>query len=115
MPSTGLLRHFQLHDLLHVLTGYPATSAGEIALQAFCLAQARFPYFSMWMSVITTRMTLLDPTLIVTMMDAISDGWAFGRRAKHIKFVRGDKFDLPLHEIQTAYGLLRELNLALAP
>lgn len=105
----AIIRGFQLHDLFHVLTGYEATSEGEIALQAFCLGQIRFPYFGMWMSVTTTRMTLLDPDAIVPMMDAISDGWSFGRRAKNIQFERWeDQFDRQLSDIREEYDLVRE-------
>lgn len=104
----AVIRGFQLHDLLHVLTGYEATPAGEIALQAFCLAQIRFPYFGMWMSVTTTRMTLLDPDAIQPMMDAITDGWQFGRTAKNIQFGRWeDQFDRPLADVRREFGLDR--------
>jgi hypothetical protein len=37
-----VLRGYQTHDLHHVLTNYPATPFGEIALQAFGLAQMDF-------------------------------------------------------------------------
>ena len=118
MPASlqySVLRGFQLHDVLHVLTGYPATQTGEIALQAFCLAQIRFPYFGMWMSVVTTRMTLLDPDMIVPMMDAISDGWAFGRSAANIKFNRWeDQFGRDLGDIRREYRLDRDPPLKLA-
>jgi ubiquinone biosynthesis protein COQ4 len=82
----AIIRGFQVHDMMHVLTGYPATPSGEIALQAFCLAQIRFPYFAMWMSVVTTRMTFLDPASIVSLMDSITDGWQRGRSARNIQF-----------------------------
>jgi hypothetical protein len=64
----AVLRGFQVHDFQHVLTGYDPSGLGEIALQSFCLAQIRFPYFSMWMSVITSRMTFVDPTIITAIM-----------------------------------------------
>ncbi|MDF1845875.1 MAG: Coq4 family protein [Parvibaculaceae bacterium] len=106
----AIIRGFQIHDLLHVLTGYEPTGFGEIALQAFCLAQIRFPYFGMWMSVTTTRMTLLDPDAIQPMMDAISEGWRYGRRAKNIQFAKWETMlERPLDEIRTQYQLnLRE-------
>lgn len=104
-----VIRGFQLHDLLHVLTGYEATGPGEIALQAFCLAQIRFPYFAMWMSVTTTRMALVEPDAIVPMMNAITDGWTYGRRAENIQFVRWEEhFARPIGDIRAEYGLERE-------
>ena len=111
----AIIRGFQLHDLLHVLTDYEATPEGEIALQAFCLAQLRFPYFAMWMSVVTSRMTFLDPDTIQPMMDAISDGWSYGRRTKNLQFARWEEqFDRPIDELRREYGLERDQPFRLA-
>ncbi len=102
----AVIRGFQIHDILHVLTGYEATGPGEIALQAFCLAQIRFPYFGMWMSVVTTRMTFLDPASIVPMMDAISEGWRHGRAAQNIQFEQWETLlDRPLAELRKSCRL----------
>lgn len=70
-----------MHDFLHVLTCYDPSARGELALQAFSLAQFPFPfpYFGIWMSVVTTRMTFHEPRSITTTMDAMSDGWQYGR------------------------------------
>lgn len=102
----AIIRGFQLHDLMHVLTGYESSGFGELALQAFCLAQIRFPYFGMWMSVTTTRMTFLHPEAITGTMDAISHGWSYGRAAKNIQFGRWEEqFERPLADIRAEYGL----------
>lgn len=109
----AIIRGFQIHDLLHVMTGYEATPRGEIALQAFCLAQLRFPYFGMWMSVTTTRMTFLDPDSIVPIMDSITDGWNFGRTAQNIQFLKLEHLlERPLIDVQSELGLIRQLPLA---
>ena len=102
----AIIRGFQIHDLLHVLTGYEATPDGEIALQAFCLAQIRFPYFSMWMSVVTARMTYLDPDMIVPTMDAVSEGWQYGRATENLQFERWEEMlDRPLADVRREYGI----------
>ena len=102
----AIIRGFQIHDLLHVLTGYEATPEGEIALQAFCLAQIRFPYFAMWMSVSTSRMTFLDPDQIVPLMDAIGEGWQYGRSTKNLQFERWETMlDRPLAEVRREYDI----------
>lgn len=104
----AIIRGFQIHDILHVLTGYKPDPSGEIALQAFCLAQIRFPYFGMWMSVVTSRMTFLDPKSILPMMDAISAGWQYGRTAANLQFIRWeDMLDRPLQQLRGEYGLSR--------
>jgi ubiquinone biosynthesis protein Coq4 len=84
----AVIRGFQIHDLLHVVTGYTPAPLDELALQAFCLAQLRFPYFGMWMATTTARMTFLQPDGIVPVMDAITRGWGHGRRTPNLQFER---------------------------
>jgi ubiquinone biosynthesis protein COQ4 len=104
-----VLRGYQTHDLHHVLTGYEATPFGELALQAFQLAQQDFPYSAMTIATIMGHMTLVDPYLIKPGMDAITDGWAYGRAARSIQFVAfEDMLDRPLDEVRAEYGLLRD-------
>jgi len=55
----AVIRGFQIHDILHVVTGYTPSGVDELALQAFCLAQLQFPYFGMWMATTTSRMRCL--------------------------------------------------------
>ena len=103
-----VLRGYQTHDLHHVLTGYEATPFGELALQAFQLAQQDYPYAAMTLATVMNHATLVDPWLIKPAMDAITDGWAYGRRAKSIQFVAFEQMlDRPLVEVQAEYGLVR--------
>jgi ubiquinone biosynthesis protein COQ4 len=105
----AVLRGFQTHDFQHVATGYRATPRGEIALQAFNLAQLRFPYAAMWISTVTTRMTYIDPNSIEPLMDDISEGWSYGRRAGNITYARWEEMlDRPLDDVRREYGLKRE-------
>lgn len=102
----AVLRGFQTHDFQHVVTGYDSSGRGEIALQAFCLAQIQFPYFGMWMSVVTARMTFVDPNTIIPMMDAITDGWQLGRKTRNIQCERWETMlDEPLEEVRDRYGI----------
>lgn len=103
----SLIRGFQMHDIWHPLTGYDTTPLGEVALQAFTLAQKCNPYPAFWMSVLTTRSTLLAPQMIRPYMDAISDGWQLGRRAKSLMPVHWEElFDRPLVELRQEYKLV---------
>jgi ubiquinone biosynthesis protein Coq4 len=104
-----VLRGFQTHDLHHVLTGYTTSPPNELALQAFQLAQMDYPYAAMTLGVIVSHMALVDPWLIKPGMDAITDGWAFGRRAKSLQFIRFEEMiDRPLGDIRREYGLVRD-------
>jgi len=106
-----VLRGYQTHDLHHVLTGYPATPLGELALQAFQLAQVEFPYAAMWMAVATAHMTFVDPLLIKPAMDAIAHGWTYGREARSIQFVKFEKMlDRSLEDVRVEYGLGRDCS-----
>jgi ubiquinone biosynthesis protein Coq4 len=106
-----VLRGYQTHDLHHVLTGYPATPLGELALQAFQLAQVEFPYAAMWMAVSTGHMAFVDPWLIKPAMDAIAHGWTYGSEARSIQFVKFElMLDQPLDEVRREYGLGRDCS-----
>ncbi len=103
-----VLRGYQTHDLHHVLTGYAATPFDELALQAFQLAQQDYPYSAMTLATIMGHATLVDPYLIKPAMDAITEGWAYGRRARSIQFVAFETMlDRPLAEVRADYGLDR--------
>lgn len=103
-----VLRGHQMHDMHHVLTGYPPTPLGELAIQAFELAQMDYPYAAMWIATVTTHMTFVDPKLIKPAMDAITDGWALGRQAASIQFIRLEAcYDEPLESVRARFGLNR--------
>ena len=102
----AVLRGFQVHDFMHLATGYRPEKTGEQAVLAFCLAQIDFPYFAIWMSVTTTRMTYVDPTMIGPLMDAITDGWRAGRAAKNIQFFRFEEnLDRSLAALRREWGI----------
>jgi ubiquinone biosynthesis protein COQ4 len=103
-----VLRGYQTHDIHHVLTGYAATPLDELALQAFQLAQMDYPYSAMTLATIIGHAALVDPLLIKPAMDAITDGWAYGRRTKSIQFVAFEEMlHRPLDEVRNEYGLHR--------
>ncbi|HVO25386.1 MAG TPA: Coq4 family protein [Candidatus Margulisiibacteriota bacterium] len=102
----AVIRGFQIHDILHVITGYTPSGLHELSLQAFCLAQLQFPYFSMWMATTTSRMTFLQPDSIVPVMDAITQGWRYGRRVKNLQFEKWESmFEEPVALVRLRYGI----------
>jgi ubiquinone biosynthesis protein Coq4 len=105
----AIIRGFQIHDILHVITGYTARPLDELSLQAFCLAQLQFPYFGMWMATTTARMTFLQPDSIVPVMDAISEGWRYGRGVKNLQFEQWEAmFEEELVLVRQRYGVAPE-------
>ena len=104
--SFMMVRGFQVHDFHHVLAGYDSSPLGELSIAAFYLAQLRFPYHAMRMAVTTAHMAYLSPSITVDAMDAIVDGWAYGRSAKNINFERWeDELDTPLETLRARFGL----------
>ena len=104
--SYMIVRGFQVHDFMHILTGYRATHMGELALAAYYLAQMRFPYHAMRMAVTAAHYALLEPRIITECMDAIADGWSFGRRSENINFAKWEEeIDTPLLELRQRFKL----------
>ena len=102
----AVVRGFQIHDIFHVLTGYQTNGWGEIALQAFTLAQRQLPYSSIWMATLTAQMTFINPDMTIGVMDAISQGWQYGRTAKNLSYTRWEEhFEEPVDRLRTEYGL----------
>lgn len=100
-------RSYQIHDLMHILGGYGLSHYGELAVQAFTLAQFKRPYPMLLVSVATTHAAFLRPDRIEEYMDAIVDGWIKGKRAKSLVGVQWEElFDRPLIELQREYNLL---------
>lgn len=102
----AVLRGFQIHDLLHIVTGFDTTGLGEIALQAFGMAQMRSLYFATWISVVTTRAAFLQPDSQVPLMSAITEGWSLGRRVPQLNVVKWESMlDRPVSGIRREFGV----------
>ncbi|HEX3915937.1 MAG TPA: Coq4 family protein [Caulobacteraceae bacterium] len=105
----SVLRTYQTHDFIHLLTGFATNGLGEIAVQAFCLAQHRSPYFAIWVSVVTARMTYLNPDKIEATMDAVTEGWSLGRRVGNLMVVRWEELlDRSVESLRLEYGIAPE-------
>lgn len=99
-------RGFQLHDLFHVLTGYDTTPLGEVRVVSFTVAQVPAPYPAMIIASRPLQMVLYKPQLLPPVMDAITEGWALGRKAKSLIGVHWEEFwEHPLEDLQREYGL----------
>lgn len=99
-------RGFQLHDLFHVLTGFDTSPLGEVRVVSFSVAQTPAPYPAMIIASRPLQMLLYKPELLPVVMDAITDGWSLGRRAKPLLPVRWeDHWEEPLAELRREYDL----------
>lgn len=100
------IRGTQLHDFMHVLTGYGATILGELALASYYLSQMRSPYHAIRLAVTMSHTALVNPKGVTPSMDAFVDGWYYGRNSSNINF---EKWEERLHEPLSA--LQSEMNL----
>lgn len=99
-------RGFQLHDLFHVLTGFDTTPLGEVRVVSFTVAQIPAPYPAMIIASRPLQMVLYKPELLPAVMDAITEGWALGRRAHSLMDVQWEEYwDRSLVELRSEYGL----------
>lgn len=104
--SYMMLRGFQTHDFLHVVTGYDSSPLGELAIAAFYLAQLRFPYHAMRMAVTLGHAAFVDPSITVPAMDAIVDGWQRGRSTPNLNLERWEEqLHTPLAALQGQFSL----------
>lgn len=99
-------RGFQLHDLFHVLTGFDTTPLGEVRVVSFSVAQVPAPYPAMIIASRPLQMVLYKPQLLPVVMDAVTEGWALGRRAKPLMGVHWeDLWESPLTDLRREYDL----------
>lgn len=100
-------RGFQLHDLFHVLTGYDTTPLGEVRVVSFTVAQAPAPYPAMIIASRPLQILLYRPQLLPFIMDAITEGWTLGRKAKPLLGTHWEEhWERPLVELREEYELV---------
>ena len=100
------IRGTQLHDFMHVLTGYGATVHGELALAAYYLSQMRNPYHATRLAVTMSHIAFVAPQHMVAAMDAFVDGWDYGRNSKNINFEHWEaRLGEQLSDLQAEMGL----------
>lgn len=101
-----MVRGTQLHDFMHVLTGYGATIPGELSLAAYYLAQIRFPYHAIRLAVTMAHTALVSPKGVTSTMDAFVDGWQYGRATTNLNFAHWEeRLAEPLVSLQVEMNL----------
>lgn len=73
-----------IHDIHHVLCGFPATELGEMAISAFYVAQINSPLNSMLMAFGLIKCTIKMPARLPELMHAISYGWNSGLKSQNL-------------------------------
>ena len=98
----------QIHDLLHLVTGYPPTALGEIGVFAFLAGNALdYGCFFIASAALIGRL-LLRPKFLATEVSVFARAWLAGRDAPAMLGVRfEERFDEDLFDLRVSLGIPR--------
>jgi ubiquinone biosynthesis protein Coq4 len=97
---------YETHDVWHAVTGFGADPAGELGLQAFYAAQTpgNLPLLLLAVGLLNTGFFAMADR--ERRLEAISRGWAMGRRARPFFGVRWDElWARPVSEVRASLGV----------
>jgi ubiquinone biosynthesis protein COQ4 len=101
-----LTRLRQTHDIWHLVTGFESDVAGELGLQAFCLAQIRIPLPIILLAGGLMKVLIQSPQDLDKLLERIAVGYRMGAKAKPLLAERWeDNWDRSLTEIRQALDL----------
>lgn len=106
--NTLAMRYAITHDMIHVLTGFDTSYAGEIGVLSFAVAQNYSPQFKSGLKIASLLYPLLSLGSFKSIKQAKMDGAELGRRAQ---FLLGER--LEEHFEDDLEALRRNLNLSL--
>jgi ubiquinone biosynthesis protein Coq4 len=96
-----IMRMRQTHDLWHVVTGFSTEVPGEIALQAFMIAQTQAALSPILLGGAFFRVGLKEPQRLIPMMEAIVKGYQLGKKMRPLFAVDWDaEWGTPLAELR---------------
>ncbi|MBI1339631.1 hypothetical protein GC169_05390 [bacterium] len=100
------VRILQCHDLWHIMGGYHTTGLHEVAISGFQLAQFGHNYSAQFLSVVTTKSTLVRPEGMALMFETILSAWRHGRETPLLLGVDWEAiWDAPVDELRARLGV----------
>ena len=88
------------------MSGLALRPRAQPSVVSFTVAQTPAPYPAMIIASRPLQMVLYKPQLLPPVMDAITEGWALGRRAEPLIAVHWEEYwERPLCELRREYGL----------
>ncbi len=104
--SFMMVRGFQIHDMLHSMTGFSPSPLGELAQAGFHFAQMRVPYHAFRFAVTMGHLAFVKPEHTMAAMDAMTTGWQLGRSCENLHFHRWeDELDTALADLRARFGI----------
>lgn len=96
----------QTHDVHHVVLGFPAIDAGEMAISAFYLSQYNVPLSALLIGFGFLYTILRTPERIEELMKVIEHGWKVGKQTPKFFGIKWeDYWEIPIEEVR------RQLNI----
>lgn len=96
-------RRREIHDLMHVVTGYDTTYKNEASLNAFIAAQGPMPICILIPIGVTLRYIFKFPNKLDELLNSLGAAWQRGKAANSIFSIRWEEYlDRPLEEAQSA-------------
>ncbi len=100
------MRARQTHDVHHVVLGYPAEDAGEVAISAFYLAQNKIPLSGLLIGVGFFNTILKQPHRIDELVECLIRGWTSGKKAKHFLGLKWEEYwHVPIIQVREMMGI----------
>jgi len=104
-----VLRMRQMHDIVHVVTGFDTTEEGELGVQGFLFAQIASPLSMILVGSAALSLPFHKQEKWVRYMNGVTRGWLLGRSAELCFAQDWDAlWDLPLTEVRRKLGFPAE-------
>ena len=96
-----------IHDIHHVVCGYPADELGEMGISAFYVAQILSPLNSMLLAFGLIKCTIKMPERLPELMREICRGYEMGLRSRNLFGVKWEEmWSLPLEKVREELGVV---------
>jgi ubiquinone biosynthesis protein Coq4 len=104
-PNYVVLRMRQMHDIIHVVTGFDTSEEGELGVQGFLFAQIASPLSMILVGSAALSLPFHKQEKWVRYMNNVTRGWLLGRSAELCFAQDWDLlWDLPLTEVRRRLG-----------
>lgn len=104
--SYVVMRMRQTHDLWHAITGFDTTVEGELALQAFMMAQMHTPLAPFLIGGQLIVYGLRNPMGAREIMEKTAQGWLLGKKSKSIFAIDWEShWATPISDLRSAYNI----------
>ncbi len=95
-----------IHDIHHVVCGYPADELGEMGISAFYVAQINSPLNSMLLAFGLIKCTIRMPARLPELMQEITRGWQMGLKARNLFGIKWEElWETPVDEVRRQVGV----------